>query len=95
MTKISKDEKDFILQLKIVGEDSFDEATNLQMQFQTPRENIVTESASFHTDGTDNLLNFTVEEDNLGVVGVWRVRAKYVISGGTKHTTWAQFEVVT
>lgn len=68
-------------------------ATNLIMEFRTPRENLIQKTAVFSDDGTDGLIRYVITDEGIpSSAGVWKVRGRYDL-GGEKITTWATFLV--
>ena len=55
----------------------------------------VTKTASFYTDGTDGILQYTTESGFLDTIGIWTVEAYIEFGGGTQkwHSDISEFNV--
>lgn len=59
--------------------------TTIQIVFTKPDGTIVAKTATFKTDGSDGIIQYTIESDFL-IAGSWRVRGR-VAAGDAKLTT--------
>ena len=65
-----------------------------QIKFTDPGGTVTTQTATFYTDGTDGIIQYTTVDGDLDVVGEWQAQA-YVagLSGWTGHSTIHRFRV--
>lgn len=68
-------------------------ATSKNIYFQKPDGTVVTETASFTTDGTDGLIQYATLAADLDQVGLWNYQAKVVLSTGTWSSDVIYFDV--
>lgn len=69
-------------------------ATTKQLIFTKPSGSQLTKNASFYTDGTDGIIKYATVDGDLNEVGVWKLQAYIILSGGgTWHTDIAEFRV--
>jgi len=54
----------------------------------------VTKTAEFETDGSDGVIGFYTETDDLDEVGVWRKQGVFDLPSGQRYTSVARFEVL-
>lgn len=62
----------FIIQIDLQEDISL--ATVKNLVFKSPDGDIFTVTGTFATDGTDGLLNYTVQPGQVDIDGVWRVQ---------------------
>lgn len=60
--------------------------TTLQMVFIAPDGTVTTKTASFGSDGTDGVVQYSIEDGLIDAAGDWQVFAR-VSSGGIELTT--------
>jgi hypothetical protein len=68
-------------------------ATTKQIKLLRPDGTSVEKDASFQTDGTDGILEYTTVSGDLSVCGVWKIQWYVVLSGGTWRTDVKTFKV--
>ena len=68
-------------------------ATTKQIKLLRPDGTSVEEDASFQTDGTDGILEYTTVSGNLSICGVWKIQWYVVLSGSTWRTDMKTFNV--
>jgi len=67
-------------------------ATTKQLKFQGPDGTSYTKTASFYTDGSDGIIQWTATDGFL-TVGNWLMQAYIVMSGWTGHSDIHKFTV--
>lgn len=67
--------------------------SSLSVTFKKPSGTTVEKTASLVNDGTDGLIQYTTEEDDLDEVGTWKIQAKVGSVNGSWHTTLKSFKV--
>lgn len=68
-------------------------ATTKQIWFKKPSGEILTKTASFYTDGTDGILQYTVVSGDLDEKGTYEIQGFVVITAGTFHSDVQTFQV--
>ena len=68
-------------------------ATVKSILFRKPDGTIVTQTASFTTDGTDGSIYYTTADTDLDAVGVWKYRAEVTVAGLNKESSTCQITV--
>lgn len=68
-------------------------ATLKQLWFKPPDSATITKTASFHTDGTDGIIQYVSESGFLSVPGKWRMQGYIEINSGTYPTSIQTFKV--
>jgi len=58
-------------------------ATTKEIVFERPDKTSVSKTASFYSDGTDGILEYTIQTDDLDVAGSWRLQAKVTLTSGS------------
>lgn len=69
-------------------------ATTKQIKLYKPSGTTVTKTASFYTDGSDGIVQYTTTSvDDLNEVGSWQIQGYVVAPGFTNNSDIHQFEV--
>lgn len=68
-------------------------ATVKSILFRKPDGTIVTQTATFTTDGTDGSIYYTTDDTDLNVVGTWKYRAEVTVSGKNRESSTCSIEV--
>ena len=68
-------------------------ATALSLLFLKPDGTVDTQTAVFSTDGTDGLIRYVTQEDDLDIPGRWRIQGRVTLSTGTWSSVISSFRV--
>lgn len=64
-----------------------------ELMFGKPDKSVVTKTASFYTDGTDGIIQYTSEADFLDQAGIWQVQGKVSTVGTSWKSNLVEFRV--
>ena len=68
-------------------------ASTKQIIFKRPDNQTVAKAASFKTDGSDGILQYTTVSGDLNQNGTWSLQANLVLAAGTWRSDITTFEV--
>jgi hypothetical protein len=68
-------------------------ATTLELHFVKPDRTRVTQTATLYSDGTDGIIEYITETDDLDQAGFWNIQGYVVISGAPKKSNVDEFRV--
>ena len=68
-------------------------ATTKEIIFKKPDGTQVTKAASFYSDGTDGIIEYSTIEDDLDMTGTWKIQAKVIMPTGTWSSNIQSFKV--
>jgi len=68
-------------------------ATTIQVQLSDPALNVATETATFVTDGSDGLVQYTLADGDIDEAGEWRIRARVTSASAVLSSVWESFKV--
>jgi hypothetical protein len=68
-------------------------ASSKSIIFKKPNGTSLTKSASFLTDGSDGIITYTSESDDLDTVGSWKIQAHVVFPSGEWRSEFKSFKV--
>ena len=68
-------------------------ATTNQLVFKKPNGTTVSKTATFQTDGTDGVVQYTTQSGDIDVAGSWKVQANLVLSSWSGRTQPITFNV--
>ena len=86
----------FDARLRLVKEgvaENISSYTERRIILRKPDGTLVTNTASFATDGADGVITFTVPEGTFNVAGAWAVRGRIMKSDVQITSEWHEFEV--
>ena len=69
-------------------------ATSMQIIFAKPDGKTLTKTATFDSGGTDGKLKYSTIAGDLTKIGLWKVRASFILGSFNGKTSWGEFEVV-
>lgn len=69
-------------------------ATTKQIILLKPGGDKLTKTASFYTDGSDGIIQYTTVEGDIDEVGRWQIQGSIVTSGGEWKTDISNFKVL-
>jgi hypothetical protein len=96
---INKDDYGYTLELTVIDTDTDSAAdvsgytTSQSVVLKDPTDTEATKSASFKTDGSDGIVQYTVADGDIDAAGVWHIRVKLVSGSATLRSEWKTFEV--
>ncbi len=68
-------------------------ASVMQIKFEKPDGTIVTQTASFFTDGTDGVIEYLSVSGDLSIGGKWRLQGFVTMASWTGHSDIVNFKV--
>lgn len=68
-------------------------ASSKELIFKKPNCTIVTKTATFYTDGTDGIIQYTSESGFFDVSGIWQIQGVVSFGSGTWSTDIIEFRV--
>jgi len=68
-------------------------ADTLELRFVKPDRTRVTFTATLYSDGTDGIVEYITEADDLDQAGIWNIQGYVVISGAPKKSNIDEFRV--
>ncbi len=68
-------------------------ATSKLIIFKKPDKIVVTQTASFSTDGTDGIIQYATVLDDLDQTGFWYIQANVTLPSGTWSSEITRFKV--
>ena len=68
-------------------------ATSISILFRKPDGTIVTQTATFTTDGSDGSIYYTTDDTDLDVAGLWKYRAEVTLDTLNRESSTCEIEV--
>lgn len=68
-------------------------ATTKQIKLRDPSGNVSTKTASFYSDGSDGIIQYTTVDGDLDEAGTWHLQAYLAITGWTGYSAPGRFEL--
>ena len=98
---INKDDDGYVIELTYIDTDT-DAAADISaytsaqyIVLKDPGGNEAEKSASFKTDGSDGVVQYTVAAGDIGSSGEWSIRIKVESGSSTIRSEWESFNVGT